>query len=103
MVSCTSLCEFRHSLSLSGSTEADLFLLSVILEAGIYVSHIVWRIRYRKLRKEAKRAGMSIDDFLDSGRNDTETTQHDQPGCIDHSGEIEKSEESGEVAPDSNV
>lgn len=35
-----------------------------MLEAGIYASHIIWRIRYRKLRKEAKSTGKTIDELL---------------------------------------
>ncbi|KAJ5562665.1 hypothetical protein N7461_001426 [Penicillium sp. DV-2018c] len=41
-----------------------MYILVVVLEAGIYISHIVWRIRYRELRKEAKETGKSIDDLL---------------------------------------
>ncbi|KAJ5317555.1 hypothetical protein N7508_002063 [Penicillium antarcticum] len=37
----------------------------VVLESGIYISHTIWRIRYRKLRKEAKTRGISIDELLD--------------------------------------
>ncbi|KAJ6022000.1 hypothetical protein N7540_007504 [Penicillium herquei] len=55
-----------------------MYILVVVLEAGIYISHIAWRIRYRKLRKEAKASGMSIDEFLDLHRHDTEETQSHQ-------------------------
>ena len=37
---------------------------SVVLEMGLYISHIIWRIRHRKLLKEAKLSGRSIDDLL---------------------------------------
>lgn len=36
------------------------------------MSHIIWRIRYRKLRKEAKSSGKSIDDMLDSMQGDSQ-------------------------------
>lgn len=39
----------------------------VILEGGIFVSHIVWRIRYRKVLREAKRTGKTVDEILDPG------------------------------------
>jgi hypothetical protein len=61
---------------------------SVVLEGGIYVSHIVWRIRYRKLRKEAKMSGVSIDDLLDL-RNDREDIRDTRIGVLDP-GDIEK-------------
>ncbi|KAJ6110253.1 hypothetical protein N7486_002488 [Penicillium sp. IBT 16267x] len=71
-----------------------MYILVVILEGGIYVSHIVWRIRYRKLRKEAKMSGMSIDELLDLARNDTEDTRDTRIGVLDPSGDIEKQQQS---------
>ncbi|KAJ5689470.1 hypothetical protein N7462_003862, partial [Penicillium macrosclerotiorum] len=59
----------------------------VVLESGIYVSHIIWRIRYRKLRKEAKATGKSIDDLLDLERNDTEETNDPQTSVLAMPGE----------------
>lgn len=59
-----------------------MYILVVVLEAGIYISHIVWRIRYRELRKEAKASGKSIDDLLVLGRNDTQETQDLEKGII---------------------
>ena len=50
-----------------------MYILVVVFEAGIYISHISWRIRYRKLRKEAKDSGKSIDDLLSIRRNTQET------------------------------
>ncbi|KAJ6185832.1 hypothetical protein N7519_007133 [Penicillium mononematosum] len=41
--------------------------------AGIYISHLSWRIRYRKLLKEAKDSGKSIDDLLLLRNNMQET------------------------------
>ncbi|KAJ5992725.1 hypothetical protein N7451_008449 [Penicillium sp. IBT 35674x] len=71
-----------------------MYILVVVLEGGIYISHIVWRIRYRKLRKEAKMRGMSIDDLLDLSRNDTGDTQDTRIGVLDSSGDVEKQEQS---------
>lgn len=72
---------------------------SVVLELGIYVSHIVWRIRYRKLRKEAEATGKSIDDLLDLERGDTQETQHPEAGVLGHSGETENCEPTGRQSP----
>ncbi|CAI7571484.1 unnamed protein product [Penicillium manginii] len=49
-----------------------MYILVVVLEAGIYLSHTIWRIRYRKLRKEAKESGKSIDELLELRRRDEE-------------------------------
>ena len=57
---------------------------------GIYISHIIWRIRYRKLRKEAKTAGISIDDLLDLKRNETQETQNTGASALNPSTDIEK-------------
>ncbi|KAJ5785901.1 uncharacterized protein N7503_011113 [Penicillium pulvis] len=70
-----------------------MYILVVVLEGGIYVSHIVWRIRYRKLRKEAKMRGISIDDLLNLTRNDTEDTRDTHIGVLDSSGDVEKQEQ----------
>ncbi|KAJ5647396.1 hypothetical protein N7490_003768, partial [Penicillium lividum] len=66
-----------------------MYIIVIILEGGIYVSHIVWRIRYRKLRKEAKISGRSIDDLLDLTRNDTEETPNARTD-MNPLGDIEK-------------
>jgi response regulator of citrate/malate metabolism len=62
-----------------------MYILVVVLEAGIYISHIVWRIRYRELRKEAKASGKSIDNLLVLKRNDTQETQDLEKGVISNS------------------
>ncbi|KAJ5107800.1 hypothetical protein N7456_004475 [Penicillium angulare] len=59
-----------------------MYIIVVVLEAGIYLSHIIWRIRYRKLRKEAKSSGISIDDLLALNRNDTEETRDTQTSTL---------------------
>lgn len=60
---------------------------SVVLELGIYVSHIVWRIRYRKLRKEAKVTGRSIDELLSLQQNNTQPARDLESGVLNDTGE----------------
>ncbi|KAJ5179815.1 PQ loop repeat protein [Penicillium capsulatum] len=45
-----------------------MYIVVVLLEMGIYTSHIVWRIRYRKVRREAKLSGRSLDELLEPPR-----------------------------------
>ena len=59
-----------------------MYILVVVLEAGIYASHIVWRIRYRKLRQEAEASGQSIDDIIDMDRERTQQTQDPEKGVV---------------------
>ncbi|OJD11047.1 hypothetical protein AJ78_08105 [Emergomyces pasteurianus Ep9510] len=42
-----------------------VYIVVLLLELGIFTSHIIWRFRFRELRKAAKASGMSIDDFLE--------------------------------------
>lgn len=37
--------------------------LSCLLEIGIFASHIIWRIRTRKIREEAAARGRTFDDI----------------------------------------
>ncbi|GFN20725.1 PQ-loop repeat-containing protein [Aspergillus tubingensis] len=61
-----------------------MYILVVVLEAGIYASHIIWRIRYRAVRKEARASGRSIDEVLEE-RNQGETPQDNKKdGIISH-------------------
>ncbi|PYI05304.1 PQ loop repeat protein [Aspergillus sclerotiicarbonarius CBS 121057] len=58
-----------------------MYILVIVLEGGIYASHIIWRIRYRAVRKEAKSLGKSIDEVLEErngfpGTQDIENTPH---------------------------
>lgn len=69
----------------------------VVLELGIYISHIIWRFRYRKLRKEAKESGRSIDDLLGLTSNDTQESTEIQTGVVDQGRDVEK-QEVGRVA-----
>ena len=44
----------------------NMVYYSIFIEGGIFVSHGIWLIRTRKLRKEAKLAGKSFDDLPES-------------------------------------
>ncbi|KAH8433083.1 PQ-loop repeat-containing protein [Aspergillus melleus] len=59
-----------------------MYILVVVLEMGIYASHLIWRIRYRQLRIEAKACGKSIDEMLDA-RNSIEESGHLIDGLLD--------------------
>ncbi|KAJ5995619.1 PQ loop repeat protein, partial [Penicillium waksmanii] len=48
-----------------------MYIVVVVLEMGIYISHTVWRYRFRKLRREAKESGKSIDQLLKRSKTDT--------------------------------
>ncbi|PWY94990.1 PQ loop repeat protein [Aspergillus sclerotioniger CBS 115572] len=41
-----------------------MYLVVVGLEIGIYTSHIIWRVRFREARKEAKLTGKPIEEVL---------------------------------------
>ncbi|KAJ5906846.1 uncharacterized protein N7473_003762 [Penicillium subrubescens] len=69
-----------------------MYILVVVLESGIYISHIIWRFRYRKLRKEAKESGRSIDDLLGLTSNNTQESTETQTGVVDQDGDVEKQE-----------
>ncbi|KAJ5451222.1 hypothetical protein N7491_000404 [Penicillium cf. griseofulvum] len=59
-----------------------MYVLVVVLEAGIFISHISWRIRYRELRKQAKDSGKSIDDLLVLRSNETQETEDLEKGIL---------------------
>ncbi|GKZ35919.1 hypothetical protein AbraIFM66950_006754 [Aspergillus brasiliensis] len=41
-----------------------MYIVVVVLELGIYLSHIIWRIRFREARKEAKLKGTNVEDII---------------------------------------
>ncbi|KAI1396201.1 PQ loop repeat-domain-containing protein [Hypoxylon fuscum] len=41
-----------------------LYIVCILLESGIFISHIVWLVRTRKIRKEAKAEGKTFDDIM---------------------------------------
>ncbi|PYI12661.1 PQ loop repeat protein [Aspergillus sclerotiicarbonarius CBS 121057] len=43
-----------------------MYLVVVILEMGIYTSHIIWRIRFREARQQAELSGRSLEDVLET-------------------------------------
>ena len=50
-----------------------LYIICLILEGGIFVSHVLWRIRTRKLRKKAKAAGVYFDDMPEAAKYQCDT------------------------------
>ncbi|KAI0004037.1 PQ loop repeat-domain-containing protein [Xylariaceae sp. FL0662B] len=40
-----------------------LYIACILLELGIFLSHIIWRIRTREIRREAKSRGKTFDDM----------------------------------------
>lgn len=48
---------------------------SIIIEGGIFLSHGIWLIRTRKLRKEAKLTGKSFDDLSELGDYDVDVVR----------------------------
>ena len=50
-----------------------LYVICLILEGGIFVSHILWRIRTRKLRKKAKDEGVDFDDMPEAAKYQCDT------------------------------
>jgi len=40
-----------------------LYICCIMLEAGIFLSHFIWLLRTRKLRKQAKDSGIDFDDL----------------------------------------
>lgn len=43
----------------------------MVLELGIIVSHVTWRLTHRKLLEEAKAAGLTVDEFLEGRETHT--------------------------------
>ncbi|KAJ5523318.1 hypothetical protein N7513_012862, partial [Penicillium frequentans] len=48
-----------------------MYIFVVLVELGIYVSHIIWRIRFRELRKQARLSGKSIDELVEANHTET--------------------------------
>jgi hypothetical protein len=50
-----------------------LYTLCVFIEGGIFISHLIWRFRTRKIRAQAKSDGKSFDDVVEEcSRENTE-------------------------------
>lgn len=43
---------------------ASLFIACMVLETGIFISQAIWLYRVRDVRREAKKAGMSYDEYM---------------------------------------
>ncbi|KAI1414121.1 PQ loop repeat-domain-containing protein [Hypoxylon sp. FL1857] len=59
---------FFSLMSLAAQNSFDilggvLYIVCVVLETGIFLSHIIWLCRTRKLRKEARSEGKTFDDI----------------------------------------
>lgn len=46
------------------------------MEIGIFGSHIVWRIRHREIRREAKETGRSIEEVLEEKEKQDSVTSN---------------------------
>ncbi len=70
----------QHTFDILGGV---LYICCIMLEAGIFLSHFIWLIRTRKLRKQAKEAGMDFDDLPEAQRYrvtvDVESRGEDKP------------------------
>ncbi|KAI1459913.1 PQ loop repeat-domain-containing protein [Annulohypoxylon moriforme] len=60
---------FFSLMSLAAQNSFDvlggvLYIVCIVLETGIFLSHIIWLFRTRKLRKEAASNGKTFDDIL---------------------------------------
>jgi len=42
-----------------------LYILCAFIEGGIFISHLIWRFRTRKIRAQAKSEGKSFDDIAE--------------------------------------
>ncbi|KAI5924040.1 PQ loop repeat-domain-containing protein [Camillea tinctor] len=64
-----SLGAFFSLMSLAAQNSFDvlggvMYIICILLEVGIYLSHIIWLLRTRKIRKEAKEQGKTFDDVI---------------------------------------
>lgn len=53
------------------------------MEIGIFSSHMVWRVRYRKIRREAKETGKSIEEILEEKESQGSATRDGGSGVAD--------------------
>jgi hypothetical protein len=47
----------------AGDGDSALSFRSVVLEGGIFVSHLIWRFRTREIRAKARSEGETFDDI----------------------------------------
>ncbi|KZF22967.1 hypothetical protein L228DRAFT_268333 [Xylona heveae TC161] len=65
----------QHTFDILGGI---LYIVCMLLEIGIFLSHGIWLIRTRKLRHEAKLSGKSIDEILDERQHGNEPKIYEQ-------------------------
>lgn len=58
---------------------AVLYLVVLVLEIGIFTSHLIWRLRTRKLRKRAKLEGIKFDDLPEARKYQDHPRGEDSP------------------------
>ncbi|SLM34789.1 PQ-loop repeat [Lasallia pustulata] len=58
----------QHTFDILGGM---MYIVCLALELGIFVSHGIWLLRTRKLRKQAKLAGMKFDDLPEARKYQT--------------------------------
>jgi hypothetical protein len=87
--SCTSGGKLLHVIpSCQSYCRLTVILLpSIVLEVGIFASHIIWRIRHRKLLRAAKEAGKTVDEMLESMEGERSTNS--PPGDLESGGELD--------------
>ena len=54
-------------------------MTSLILEVGIFASQGIWLYRTRRVRKAAKEAGMTYDEFVEATGSKEKTTSDETP------------------------
>jgi hypothetical protein len=47
-----------------------LYILCVFIEGGIFISHLIWRFRTRKIRAQANPEGKTFDDIAEECRRE---------------------------------
>ncbi|OXV11040.1 hypothetical protein Egran_01201 [Elaphomyces granulatus] len=83
---------FFSILALAAQSSFDilggiLYISVIVLEAGIFASHIIWRIRHRKLLRAAKEAGKTVDEMLESMEGECSTNS--PPGDLESGRELD--------------
>ncbi|KAI9762404.1 MAG: hypothetical protein M4579_000380 [Chaenotheca gracillima] len=78
-----------------------LYILCMVLEAGIFINHWVWLFRTRKVRSQAKKAGKSYDAFVLEDWNAEPSSPTASPAEANDKTELESGGvlENGEAPP----
>ena len=79
-----------------------IYLSVIVLEVGIFSSHVIWLLRTRTLRKKAKDQGVKFDDLPEARKYQGQEGQNTQSEVSDlskpASSELKESRLSGELA-----